>query len=138
LLYFVRLNIISAFYGLIFYFIAKLLLNYIANSESSIFIVFIFGIIFCFLLNMYLTNIWMDYRKITYLTSILWLPYWILFSYVFAFFFPKEFTTDTENYAVGIIIMKILIFYPIIILISSSMAISLEKRKLKYLNQKKK
>lgn len=64
-----------------------------------------------------LTEKWLDRRKLNYMTTILWMPYFILFAYLFALQFPMLESGDRPNPATGLIVIVILFLYPIYILL---------------------
>ncbi len=71
------------------------------------------GTIFLFLL----TRKWFDGRNVKYWTTILWIPYLMLFIYIIASLFPITYGGDVPNPATGFIIIGGLIVYPFYILL---------------------
>lgn len=71
------------------------------------------GTIFLFLL----TREWFDGRNVKYWTTILWIPYLVLFIYIIASLFPIRYGDDVPNPATGFIIIGGLIVYPFYILV---------------------
>lgn len=71
------------------------------------------GTIFLFLL----TRKWFDGRNVKYWTTILWIPYLVLFIYIIASLFPITYGDDVPNPATGFIIIGGLIVYPFYILV---------------------
>lgn len=78
---------------------------------------FIVVFVFFTILLVYLTNRWMDGRKAAYWTTVLWLPYFIFFIYVFARLFPITYGGDDPNPVTGLLSLGAMMVYPIFILI---------------------
>jgi hypothetical protein len=56
-------------------------------------------------------------RKANFWTVILWIPYFVLFSYIIASQFPTTYGGDAPNSATGFLAIGALIIFPIYILI---------------------
>ena len=83
-------------------------------------ITLIFEIIGGTILILFLTKKWLDGRKANFWTVILWVPYFVLFIYVFASLFPITNGGDTPNPVTGLLAIGGLIVYPFYILILNS------------------
>ena len=79
----------------------------------TIIAVFLGGTILLF----FLTNKWLGGRTVKFWTVILWIPYFILFVYVFASLFPITYGGDTPNPVTGLLAIGGLIVFPFYILI---------------------
>lgn len=121
--FFIKLNIISVLYGFLFFIITTILLNpfrfkeliniSFKTIEISFFIILIFGaLIFAFLIPL-LTKKWLNGRIATLWSTILWFPYWLLFTFSFAYFFPNHNPYDDDNYAAAFVIFFLLFIYPL-------------------------
>lgn len=64
-----------------------------------------------------LTKKWLERRKANFWTVILWVPYFVLFIYVFASTFPITYDGDAPNPVTGLLAIGGLIVYPFYILI---------------------
>lgn len=71
----------------------------------------IFGTVILYML----TTKWLGRRKLNYLTIILWAPYFILFTYIFARLFPITYGGDDPNPVTGLLAIGMLLLYPIYI-----------------------
>ena len=80
-------------------------------------VTFIFEIIGGTILILFLTKKWLDGRKANLWTVILWVPYFVLFIYVFTSLFPITNGGDTPNPVTGLFVIGGLIIYPFYILI---------------------
>ncbi len=65
----------------------------------------------------FLVRKWFEGRKAGYWSVILWLPYVILFVFIFATLFPITYGGDKASPATGLIIMGQLITYPFYLLV---------------------
>ncbi|WML52271.1 hypothetical protein RCG17_23260 [Neobacillus sp. PS3-12] len=125
--YFIKLNVFSILYALMIFFPIQLMGNVYrvsrltgwnigtVNTLSGVTIVggFIFGTI----LIIYLTKKWMKGRKSNFLTTILWIPYFVLFIYIIASLFPITYGGDAPNPVTGFFVIVGLIVFPFYILI---------------------
>lgn len=89
----------------------------IGTVNTVIGVSFIVIFVFFTILLVYLTNRWMDGRKAAYWTTVLWLPYFIFFIYVFARLFPITYGGDDPNPVTGLLSLGAMMVYPIFILI---------------------
>ncbi|WP_422122388.1 hypothetical protein DHX103_11315 [Planococcus sp. X10-3] len=130
--YFLKLNAISMLYALIVFIPFELMLNVyrisrltevkldtvIVWSGTALSAVFIGGSILIY----FLTKKWLDERKVNFVTMILWLPYFVLFVFVFALRFPITYGGDNPNPVVGLLAMGGTLAYPFYILVLNSLA----------------
>jgi hypothetical protein len=68
------------------------------------------------ILLLYISKKWLDGRKASYWTAVLWFPYSVLMTFLFAYLFPITYGGDAANPVVGIIVIGGLFFYPFYIL----------------------
>lgn len=67
-----------------------------------------------------ITKKWLGERKVNFLAAILWLPYFILFIFIFASLFPITYRGDDPNPVTGLLMMGGMMVYPVYILILTS------------------
>ncbi|WOD61826.1 hypothetical protein NQZ71_13485 [Niallia taxi] len=82
-------------------------------TETILMLDIIGGMILLF----FLTRNWFKGRNVKYWTTILWIPYLLLFIYLIASLFPITYGGDVPNPATGFIIIGGLIMYPFYILV---------------------
>ncbi|MGM0845607.1 MAG: hypothetical protein ACQEUT_11565 [Bacillota bacterium] len=121
--YFFKLNAVSILYAVLILIPIELMLNIyritritgwdIGTANIVIAITTITALIFFTLLLILLTAKWMKVRKANYWTVVLWVPYYILFLFLFALLFPITYRGDTPNPASGLLVIGILICFPI-------------------------
>lgn len=125
--YILKLNIMSAMYALLIFYLVQSLGNFyriarLTNWEmdivnqavvwSSLGVSLLLSALFC-----YLNVRWLGLRKANYWTVLLWIPYFIGFTYVMVTLFPITHPADDPGPAVGLIVLGMLIFYPFYIAI---------------------
>ena len=125
--YFLKLNVVSILYALMVFVPLELMVNVYRISRLTTWeigtiniltgITFIFDIIGGTILILFLTKKWLDGRKSNLWTVILWVPYFVLFIYVFTSLFPINNVGDTPNPVTGLLVIAGLIVYPFYILI---------------------
>ena len=125
--YFLKLNVVSILYALMVFVPLELMVNVYRISRLTTWeidtvniltgITLIFEIIGCTILILFLTKKWLDERKANLWTVILWVPYFVLFIYVFTSLFPITNVGDTPNPVTGLLVIAGLIVYPFYILI---------------------
>lgn len=125
--FFLKLNLMSILCGLFLFIPIELMMNVyridrltgwgIGTVNTVIGVSFIVIFVFFTILLVYLTNRWMDGRKAAYWTTVLWLPYFIFFIYVFARLFPITYGGDDPNPVTGLLSLGAMMVYPIFILI---------------------
>lgn len=125
--FFLKLHVISMLYALIFFVPIELMLNVyrinrLTNWEfgtinmltgTAIIVEFVIGTILIILL----TKKWLDGRKASFWTILLWLPYLVLLVYLFAVLFPMTHREDEPNPVTGLLAIGGLMIYPFYILI---------------------
>lgn len=132
--YFLKLNVVSILYALMVFVPLELMLNVYRISRLTKWeigtvniltgITLIFEIIGGTILILFLTKKWLDGRKASFWTVILWAPFFVLFIYVFASLFPITNGGDTPNPITGLLAIGGLIVYPFYILIINSVCIT--------------
>ncbi len=130
--YFLKLNVISILYALMVFVPLELMLNVYRISRLTnwgigmVFILtgvtLIVAIIGGTILLFFLTKKWLDGRKAKFWTVILWVPFFVIFIYVFASLFPITYGGDSPNPVTGLIAIGGLIVYPFYILILNSVS----------------
>ncbi|WP_042224220.1 hypothetical protein [Oceanobacillus manasiensis] len=131
--YFLKLNVVSILWAFMFFVALELMLNVYRISRLTnweigtvnilIGVVIIVEIIGGTILVYFLTKNWLVGRKANFWTVILWLPYFVLFVYVFASLFPITNGGDTLNPATGLLAIGGLIVYPFFILLHVGLTI---------------
>ena len=135
--YFLKLNVVSILYALMVFVPLELMVNVYRISRLTTWkigtiniltgITFIFEIIGGTILILFLTRKWLDGRKANLWTVILWVPYFVLFIYVFTSLFPITNGGDTPNPVTGLFVIGGLIVYPFYILILNFSITSVDK-----------
>ena len=125
--YFCKLNVVSIIYALMVFAPLELIFNIyritsltnwgIGMVNFMICVTLIIEVIGGTILIFFLTKKWLDGRKTKFWTVILWVPYFILFIYVFASLFPMTDGGDSPNPVIGLLALVGLIAYPFYILI---------------------
>ncbi|OZU89606.1 hypothetical protein CIL03_00195 [Virgibacillus indicus] len=125
--YFLKLNVVSILYALMIFVPLELMLNVYRITRLTIWeigkvniltgLTLIIGIIGGTILIHFLTKKWLGRRKANFWTVILWIPYFVLFIYVFASLFPITNGGDAPNPVIGLLAIGGLIIYPFYILI---------------------
>ena len=120
--YFLKLNIVSILYALLFFIPLELMLNVyrIARLTSwqidtvniLTFIILLVDTIGGTLVIYYLTKKWMEGRKANFWTILLWFPYFILFIFVLANLIPITYGGDEPNPVTGLLALGGIIVYP--------------------------
>ena len=119
---FIKLNVISALYAFVFFISFELWINFyriyrLTGLEGNvlntmIMVLHIFGIIMCSFLFFVLIKKWMGGKLLIYWSTILWFPYFILFTFVFAYLFPFTNQGDKPSAGTGFLFLVELIIYP--------------------------
>src|SRR5690625_391709 len=120
--YFLKLNAISILYGLIIFVPLELVLNIYRMSRlinweidtviTWVSVVIIIEVVAGTIILLILTKRWLDNRKASFWTTILWTPYFVLFVYLFASLFPITYGGDWPNPVIGLLAIGGLIVYP--------------------------
>ena len=79
----------------------------------------------------FLTKTWLNQRKARFWPVILWLPYFVLFIYVFASLFPMTHGGDTPNSVTGLLAIGGLIVYTFYILIINSVSVTSDDKQIR-------
>lgn len=111
--YFLKLNAVSILYALMVFIPIELMANVyritrLTNWEIGTVniltgLTLIIGIIGGTILIHFLTKKWLEWRKANFWTVILWIPYFVLFIYLFAFLFPITDGGDAPNSVTGLL-----------------------------------
>lgn len=125
--FFLKLNLMSILYALLLFIPIELMMNVyridrltgwgIGTVNTVMGVSFIVVFVFFTILLVFLTNRWMDGRKAAYWTTVMWLPYFICFIYVFARLFPITYGGDDPNPVTGLLSLGAMMVYPLFILI---------------------
>jgi len=124
--YFLKLNAISILYALMVFIPVQLMVNVYRISRLTSLeigtinilsgVILLIEVIAGTITLYFLTKKWLNGRKANLWTIILWIPYFVLFIYVFASLFPITYGGDDPNPASGLLIIGGLILYPFYIL----------------------
>lgn len=125
--YFLKLNIISILYAIMIFIPLQIMINIYRISRLTGWNIGTINILSCIIIifisisgtafSILLTKKWMNRRKANYLTVILWIPYFIVFVYIFTSLFPITHGGDDPNPVVGLLALIALVLYPIYLLI---------------------
>lgn len=139
--YFLKLNVVSILYALMVFVLIELMANVyritrltnweIGKVNILTRLTIIIGIIGGTILIHFLTKKWLGERKASFWTVILWIPYFVLFIYVFANLFPITNGGDAPNPVTGFLAIGGLIIYPFYILILSFFGMTSDKETIK-------
>lgn len=88
-----------------------------SSVNQVITVLHIVGFLLLTVLVYVLDRKWMKHKKSGYWSIILWIPYLIMFLYLFAILFPITYRGDAPAPASGLIIFGQLIIYPFYLLI---------------------
>lgn len=120
--YFTRLNIISALYALVLLIEIEPMGNIyritrVTNWPISIVnrLIFIFNLvvfIFSTVIFYLFTRKYLCTGKLRYLLTVLWIPYFAIFTYIFSSLFPITNPGDDPVPVLGLIIIGIFLIYP--------------------------
>ncbi|WP_144555041.1 hypothetical protein [Bacillus sp. X1(2014)] len=123
--FFIKLNIISALYGIALFIAIELIINVSHISMltgwkwDNVYIVIaainVIGLLLSTILFIYLTKKWNISRKYSYLSLLLWVPYFILFFSFFPVVFPIN-VGVTLFPRFSLLIYGSVILYPVYIL----------------------
>jgi|SRR5690606_1350630 len=138
--YFLKLNIVSILYAFIVlipiqlmgnvYRISRLTTWEIDTVNMLIAAIIIVDVIGGTILLLLLTRKWLGDRKANFWTVILWIPYFVLFTYLIASLFPITYGGDAPNPVTGLIALGGLIVYPVYILILNFLGFTTKNKKL--------
>ncbi|XIH26265.1 hypothetical protein C1N73_33890 (plasmid) [Priestia aryabhattai] len=132
--YFLKLNAVSILYALLVFIPIEMMSNvYRINRLTTIrfeTITILFGVLLIVeaiggtILLLFLIKKWLGDRRANFWTVLLWMPYFFLFVYAFAFLFPITYGGDTSNPVTSLLSIIGLILYPFYILILNLIGIT--------------
>ncbi|UOQ84917.1 hypothetical protein [Gracilibacillus salinarum] len=135
--YFLKLNVVSMLYALMFFVPMQLMLNvYRINRLTNWDIDTISTVTWIYaaiemiggtIALYYLTKKWLNGRNANYWAIVLWFLYLVLFTYVVASLFPMTNGGDDPNPVAGLFLIGGLIVYPFYIFIISSVGSAREE-----------
>jgi hypothetical protein len=138
--YFLKLNVVSILYAFIVlipiqlmgnvYRISRLTTWEIDTVNMLIAAIIIVDVIGGTILLLLLTRKWLGDRKANFWTVILWIPYFVLFTYLIASLFPITYGGDAPNPVTGLVALGGLIVYPVYILILNFLGVTTKNKKL--------
>ena len=138
--YFLKLNVVSILYAFIVlipiqlmgnvYRISRLTTWEIDTLNMLIAAIIILDVIGGTILLLLLTRKWLGDRKANFWTVILWIPYFVLFTYLIASLFPITYGGDAPNPVTGLVALGGLIVYPVYILILNFLGVTTKNKKL--------
>jgi len=139
--YFLKLNVVSILYALMVFVPLELMINVYRISRLTNWkidtvniltgVTLIVEIIGGTMLLFFLTKNWLDVRKANFWTVIFWVPYFVLFIYLFASLFPITYGGDDPNPVTGLLAIGGLIVYPFYILILNFVGITSDDKTIK-------
>ncbi|MGP4108888.1 hypothetical protein [Virgibacillus sp. L01] len=139
--YLLKLNVISMIYALIIFIPVQLIVNVYRIGRLTSWeigtINILTGVILLIevtagtIILYLLTKKWLNGRKANLWTIILWIPYFVLFIYVFVTLFLITYGGDDPNPASGLLIIGGLIVYPFYILILNSFSMIPDEKTIK-------
>ncbi|MBP1947542.1 hypothetical protein [Virgibacillus litoralis] len=139
--YFLKLNAISILYALMIFIPVQLIVNVYRISRLISWeigtiniltgIILLIEVIAGTIILYFLTKKWLNGRKANLWTIILWIPYFVLFIYVFVTLFPVTYGGDDPNPASGLLIIGGLIVYPFYILILNFFSMTSDEKTIK-------
>ncbi|MBA9087860.1 hypothetical protein FHR92_004353 [Fontibacillus solani] len=132
----IRINVVSVLYALFIFIPIELMLNVyrisrvtgweIKTVNNLNVIVIMVDIILGTAIFYLLTAKWLGRSKLNYINIILWIPFFILFVYIFALLFPITNGGDDPNPVTGLIVIGALFLYPIYILFINLISMSID------------
>lgn len=139
--YFLKLNVVSILYALMIFIPIQLMGNVyrisrLTNLEIDtvnilIIVIFIIDCIGGTFLMLLLTKKWIDKRKANFWSTILWIPYFVLCTYIIVSLFPITNGGDSPNPVVGLLSLGGLMIYPFYILILNIFGVTTTDKELK-------
>lgn len=125
--FFWKLNIVSALIAFVLFISIELQLNFyriwritgweVDTVNNVIAIIHLVGFILSTIVFVILIKKWLNGTKASFWSIILWLPYLVLFIFIFANLFPITNRGDTPAPVSGLLILGQLIIYPIYLLV---------------------
>ncbi|MGV2940508.1 hypothetical protein AB5I83_13000 [Mesobacillus sp. LC4] len=137
MMYFFRVNAISILYALMVFLPVELMVNVYRINRLTNWridtvnlltgVMILIEITAGSLLLISFTKKWLGRRKANYWTIILWIPYFVLFLYIFASLFPITYGGDDPNPVSGLIIIGGLLAYPLYIFLLNLFVITADE-----------
>lgn len=137
MMYFFRVNAISILYALMVFLPVELTVNVYRINRLTNWridtvnlltgVMILIEITAGSLLLISFTKKWLGRRKANYWTIILWIPYFVLFLYIFASLFPITYGGDDPNPVSGLIIIGGLLAYPLYIFLLNLFVITADE-----------
>lgn len=117
---FLKLNFISILYALTLFIQTELMVNVYrlerlsGLTELNTFVDYTNIVIFVIagIILFYLTKHLLGYRKVKYLISVLWIPYFYIFIHSFAYLFPFTDPQEEPLPGLGLLIIGMVIIFP--------------------------
>ncbi|MDR7071863.1 hypothetical protein [Fictibacillus barbaricus] len=120
--WFFNLNILSAFFGFIFFCTIELMLNtYRISNAAGINInhyekyspfIYISFFVLSTILLLIIEKYWIGFRKTNFWAAGLWIPYSLIFIFLFNIVLPFTDPADVPGPGAGILLMFSILFYP--------------------------
>jgi hypothetical protein len=139
--YLLRLNTISILYALMAFIPVQLMVNVYRISRLTSWeigtvniltgVILLIEVVIGSIMLYFLTKKWLNGRKANLWTIILWIPYFVLFIYIFASLFPITNGGDDPNPASGLLIIGGLLVYPFYILILNFFSMTSNEKTIK-------
>jgi hypothetical protein len=139
--YLLRLNTISILYALMVFIPVQLMVNVYRISRLTSWeigtvniltgVILLIEVVVGSIMLYFLTKKWLNGRKANLWTIILWIPYFVLFIYIFASLFPITNGGDDPNPASGLLIIVGLLVYPFYILILNFFSMTSNEKTIK-------
>jgi hypothetical protein len=139
--YLLRLNTISILYALMVFIPVQLMVNVYRISRLTSWeigtvniltgVILLIEVVVGSIMLYFLTKKWLNGRKANLWTIILWIPYFVLFIYIFASLFPITNGGDDPNPASGLLIIGGLLVYPFYILILNFFSMTSNEKTIK-------
>jgi hypothetical protein len=139
--YLLRLNTISILYALMVFIPVQIMVNVYRISRLTSWeigtlniltgVILLIEVVVGSIMLYFLTKKWLNGRKANLWTIILWIPYFVLFIYIFASLFPITNGGDDPNPASGLLIIGGLLVYPFYILILNFFSMTSNEKTIK-------
>jgi hypothetical protein len=139
--YLLRLNTISILYALMVFIPVQLMVNVYRISRLTSWeigtvniltgVILLIEVVVGSIMLYFLTKKWLNGRKANLWTIILWIPYFVLFIYIFVSLFPITNGGDDPNPASGLLIIGGLLVYPFYILILNFFSMTSNEKTIK-------
>ncbi|MCC5803632.1 hypothetical protein [Rossellomorea vietnamensis] len=137
--YFIKINVVSLLYALMILVPVELMVNghrltrltgwemeMVMNVSGFLIVaILLMGTVFLY----FLTGKWMEGRRASYWTAVLWFPYFLLFTYIIATFFPTTYGGDAPNPAAGLVMIGALVTFPFYVLVMNFLSLGTDDHK---------